>query len=126
MNWKQTNKLRKNCFYNRIHLQIDGNAQPRLVESLDHVEPRQHWSLVVGRSSPIEFAVLLDQLEWIRIPAIVQRGWLHIQMAVNTDGLLLRVRPQSANQNGRQRYFGPILIILVAQMTEVTGDASCF
>ena len=76
------------------YFKIDGNINFELIKSLDNVKPSQYRSLIISRTSAIQFAIFFRQNERIGIPTVLFSCGLNVQMAINTEGLLLWVRPQ--------------------------------
>ena len=56
------------------------------------MEPAHGRPLVVGGPSSVQLAVTLLQNERFRVPAIPDLGRLDIEMSVDTDRFLVRVR----------------------------------
>lgn len=85
-----------------MHLDVNGKLGVGRLESLDRIDPRENGPFVVGGASAVELAVLFDELERLGGPAVGFLRRLHIEMAVDAERLFAVVRPEYAEQDGRQ------------------------
>jgi hypothetical protein len=75
---------------------------PRSIEEAERHETKSAC-LVVGRSSPVQLAVLLRQDERIGVPPVLLGGGLDVEVAVHAERLQPRIGGELPQQNGRQR-----------------------
>merc|ERR1719220_2070811 len=81
-------------------LEVDRHFFANLAISLECMDPSKHWSLVISRSTSIQLPVLLSEHPRISVPPVLLLvGRLHIQVAVDQQGLLCRVLTQLAHQD---------------------------
>ena len=66
------------------------------------MQPTEDRSLIVRRPAAEQLPVLLDQLEWLCVPAIILGRRLDVQMAVHAERLLGRVCAELTEQDRRQ------------------------
>ncbi|EEQ37737.1 conserved hypothetical protein [Clavispora lusitaniae ATCC 42720] len=99
----QTERTRFLHSFETAH-QVDWKFPAQGVVGLNDVEPAQNWTFVVGGTTTVQnfSGSVVVHGEWLSVPTVLLKSWLHVVMAVNQNGLLGRVRSKAGQNNRRQ------------------------